>query len=199
MNTNETSRSAEFESTPGAAITGSPAVDYSSMDPSVQHFGLREAEEQQHAGSSASLPSSQAARSGSSKSGFNLREELANIKSDLDTLLSRATSLSQQEMNSARDTLMSKFSSVQESAKDMASTAQGSAKDLASTAKEKAARVQESARGLASNASRMASDTRHQIDHGVDATTQYVRAKPLQAIGIAAGVGFLLASLLRRD
>jgi ElaB/YqjD/DUF883 family membrane-anchored ribosome-binding protein len=189
MNTNNTSHSAGIESSLGSAITGSPSVDYSNMDSSVQHFGLQEAEQQQHNGS---------AKPSGIKSGSGLRDELSNIKSDLDTLLSRVTSLSQKELNSARDSIMTKFSSVQESAKGMASSAQESAKGMTSSAKDMTSSIQDSAKGLASNASRMASDTKLQLEQGVDATTEYVREKPLQSIAIATGVGFLLASLFRR-
>lgn len=53
----------------------------------------------------------------------SLREELANLKSDLDTLMSHAATLTDRELSDARDRLMTKFGSMRESAKGMASKA----------------------------------------------------------------------------
>ncbi|MGV3741084.1 MAG: DUF883 family protein [Burkholderiaceae bacterium] len=110
-----------------------------------------------------------------------VRSELLNLKSDLDTLMSRASSLSDHELHDAKEKMMAKFGSVQRSAKDMASRASQRAAD---------ARQQ---------LSQKASDAKVQLNQGVDVTTQYIQERPLQSVAIAAGVGFLLGALLRRD
>jgi ElaB/YqjD/DUF883 family membrane-anchored ribosome-binding protein len=52
-----------------------------------------------------------------------LRGELADLKSDLDTLMMRAPSLSDDELSQAHSQLMAKFSSVRHAAKGIASEA----------------------------------------------------------------------------
>jgi ElaB/YqjD/DUF883 family membrane-anchored ribosome-binding protein len=99
----------------------------------------------------------------SQQSGSNLRGELTNLKSDLDSLMSRASTLTDRELSEARDRIMNKFGSVRETA-----------------------------RGMATEASK-------QISSGVDATSEYVKERPLQAVAIATGIGLLLGALLRRN
>lgn len=53
----------------------------------------------------------------------NLRSELSNLKNDLDALVSRSSSMSDEELNQAHAQLMAKFSSVRSAAKGMASEA----------------------------------------------------------------------------
>jgi ElaB/YqjD/DUF883 family membrane-anchored ribosome-binding protein len=53
----------------------------------------------------------------------SLREELTNLKSDLDALLSRASSLTDRELSDARDKLLARFSSMRYAAKGMATEA----------------------------------------------------------------------------
>lgn len=43
-----------------------------------------------------------------------------------------------------------------------------------------------------------ASEARQQINQRVEATGEYVKEKPMQSVGIAAGVGFLLGLLVSR-
>lgn len=43
-----------------------------------------------------------------------------------------------------------------------------------------------------------ASDAREQINRKVEATGEYVKEKPMQSVGIAAGVGFLIGLLVSR-
>lgn len=121
-----------------------------------------------------------------------VRSELLNLKSDLDTLMSRASSMSDSELHSARDKMMAKFGTVQQSAKDMASRASQRAADARQQFSQKAsdAKLQFNQR---------ASDAKQQLNQGVDVTTQYIQERPLQSVAIAAGVGFLLGALLRRD
>jgi ElaB/YqjD/DUF883 family membrane-anchored ribosome-binding protein len=98
----------------------------------------------------------------SRQSGYSLREELANLKRDLDALMAHASTLTDRELSEARDKMMAKFSSMQNTAK-----------------------------GMAAEASR-------QFTQGVDATSDYVKEKPLQSVAVAAGIGLLLGAVLRR-
>jgi ElaB/YqjD/DUF883 family membrane-anchored ribosome-binding protein len=56
--------------------------------------------------------------------------------------------------------------------------------------------------GMASHAGDQLADAAHQAQHAAqqqfDKLSDAIRAKPIQAAGIAAGVGFLLALLARR-
>ncbi|MDQ9170421.1 hypothetical protein Q8A64_08355 [Oxalobacteraceae bacterium R-40] len=121
-----------------------------------------------------------------------IRSELLNLKSDLDTLMSRASSMNDHELHDAKDKMMAKFGSMQQSAKDMASRASQRAADARQQFSQKAADAKQ-------QFSQKASDARHQLDQGVDVTTQYIQERPLQSVAIAAGVGFLLGALFRRD
>jgi ElaB/YqjD/DUF883 family membrane-anchored ribosome-binding protein len=69
-----------------------------------------------------SASSSASGRSAESRS-TSLREELANLKSDLDSLMSRASTLTDRELSDARDRLMSRFGTMRQSAKGMAEQA----------------------------------------------------------------------------
>jgi len=104
----------------------------------------------------------------------NLREELSNLKSDLDTLVARASSLTDRQLKEARDRLMSKFGSMRHSAKNMAADY----------------------KNIASDYSQQISQ---QFSQGMDTTADYVRDKPLQSVAIAAGVGLLIGAMLRRN
>jgi ElaB/YqjD/DUF883 family membrane-anchored ribosome-binding protein len=44
----------------------------------------------------------------------------------------------------------------------------------------------------------IAAQAGQQFNQGVDVTTEYVKERPLQAVGVAAGVGFLFGLLLAR-
>lgn len=56
-------------------------------------------------------------------SSSRMRTELSNLKRDLDDLMSRATSMSDMDLNAARALLMEKYSSMQRSVKGIASEA----------------------------------------------------------------------------
>lgn len=65
-------------------------------------------------------------QSASSAPGGNmsgLRDDLSNLKSDLDALMSHASTLTEAELREARDRMMSRFSSARFSAKGMAEQA----------------------------------------------------------------------------
>lgn len=100
--------------------------------------------------------------SGVKRAGASLRTELGNLKSDLDTLLGRATNLSDAELRKEYSRLMSKFGSLRAAAKDVAAQAG------------------------------------QQLNRGMDATSGYVREKPLQSVAVATGVGMMLGMLLHR-
>jgi ElaB/YqjD/DUF883 family membrane-anchored ribosome-binding protein len=100
-------------------------------------------------------------RSSGQQTGEALRTELSNLKSDLDTLVSRASTLSDRELSDARDRLLGKYRSMRYAAKGMA--------DQAS----------------------------QQFNESLEATTDYVKDRPLQALAIATGVGLLLGAVLR--
>jgi len=99
---------------------------------------------------------------GVKRAGASLRTELGNLKSDLDTLLARATNLSEVELRQEYARLMAKFSSLRAAAK-----------------------------GVATQAGQ-------QLNRGMDATSGYVREKPLQSVAVATGVGLVLGMLLHR-
>jgi ElaB/YqjD/DUF883 family membrane-anchored ribosome-binding protein len=62
-------------------------------------------------------------RGAAQRSAATLRSELSSLKTDLDALVSRAPSLSDEELSQAHTQLMSKFSSMRYAAKGMASEA----------------------------------------------------------------------------
>ncbi len=93
---------------------------------------------------------------------LRMREELSNLKSDLDALMSHASTLNESELREARDRILARFSSMRFAA-----------------------------RGFAEQAGR-------QFSQGRDLTADYVRDKPLQSVAIAAGVGLLVGTILRR-
>jgi ElaB/YqjD/DUF883 family membrane-anchored ribosome-binding protein len=63
------------------------------------------------------------APSGGSMSVLGLREELANLKDDLDALMSHASTLTESELREARDRILTRFSSVKNVARSFASEA----------------------------------------------------------------------------
>lgn len=121
-----------------------------------------------------------------------IRSELLNLKSDLDTLMSRASSLSDSELHDAKDKMMAKFGTMQQSAKDMASRASQRASEARQQLSQKASEAR-------SQLNQKAAEAKTQLNQGVDVTTEYIQERPLQSVAVAAGVGFLLGALLRRD
>jgi ElaB/YqjD/DUF883 family membrane-anchored ribosome-binding protein len=57
------------------------------------------------------------------RTGASLREELSNLKADLDALMSHASTLTDRELSEARDKIMAKFSSMRYAAKGLATEA----------------------------------------------------------------------------
>jgi ElaB/YqjD/DUF883 family membrane-anchored ribosome-binding protein len=57
------------------------------------------------------------------RTGAALRSELSNLKNDLDSLVSRSTSMSDEELNQAHAQMMAKFSSMKSAAKGIATEA----------------------------------------------------------------------------
>jgi ElaB/YqjD/DUF883 family membrane-anchored ribosome-binding protein len=62
-------------------------------------------------------------KGGAQRSAASMRSDLSNLKNDLDSLVSRASSLSDDELAQAHAQLMAKFSSVRYAAKGIASEA----------------------------------------------------------------------------
>ncbi|KIF81367.1 DUF883 family protein [Noviherbaspirillum autotrophicum] len=63
------------------------------------------------------------AKGSAQRMGATLRSELSSLKNDLDALMTRAPSLSDDELSQAHTQLMSKFSSMRYAAKGLASEA----------------------------------------------------------------------------
>lgn len=68
-------------------------------------------------------PNTYSAQGAGKRMGASLRTELSNLKSDLDTLLGRATNMSEAELSAEHARLMAKFSSVKSAARGMAAQA----------------------------------------------------------------------------
>lgn len=63
-------------------------------------------------------------RSGTqSSAATGMREELSHLKSDLDALISHASTLTESELHEARDRMLARFSSMRYSARGMAAQA----------------------------------------------------------------------------
>ncbi|MDF3035788.1 MAG: hypothetical protein K0S28_1062 [Paucimonas sp.] len=114
----------------------------------------------------------------------SLRGNLTSLKSELDELLNRADSLSENELNQAYVQLMTKFSSVRFAAKSVADQASRQFRTVADQASRQF-------RTVADQASR-------QFNDGVEVTTTYVKDRPLQSVAIATGVGLALGILFGR-
>jgi ElaB/YqjD/DUF883 family membrane-anchored ribosome-binding protein len=165
--TNASNKDMNVEHSTPASVASSSAADYSHIAGSAENYD---------------------AHHNTSK----VRSELLNLKSDLDTLMSRASSLTDIELHDARDKMMAKFGSMRQSAKDMADRASQRASEAKQQFSHKASEAKQ-------QFSHKASDAKQQLNQGVDVTTEYIKERPLQSVAIAAGVGFLLGALLRRD
>ena len=60
---------------------------------------------------------------GSGGKTLRMREELSNLKSDLDALMSHASTLNENELREARDRILARFSSVRHAARGFAEQA----------------------------------------------------------------------------
>ena len=58
-----------------------------------------------------------------SSSALGMREELTNLKSDLDALMSHASTLTEHELREARDRILARFSSMRHAARGVAEQA----------------------------------------------------------------------------
>jgi ElaB/YqjD/DUF883 family membrane-anchored ribosome-binding protein len=103
-----------------------------------------------------------AAKTAGKQVGEVASDELANLRADLDDLISRLPSLSDIDLEKAKDNLIQKIAETKESARDVAHEA------------------------------------REQLDHGIECTRDYVKERPLQSMGYAAGIGFLVGLLTAR-
>lgn len=103
-----------------------------------------------------------AAKTAGKQVGAVAGDELANLRADLDDLISRLPSLSDIDLEKAKDSLMQRIAETKETAQDVAHEA------------------------------------REQLDHGIECTRDYVKERPLQSVGYAAAIGFLIGLLTRR-
>jgi len=114
-----------------------------------------------HAGNAAQRVG-EAAKSAGKHVGAVASEELTNLKADLDDLIARIPTLSDVDLEEAKEKLLAKV-----------------------------AATRESARSVAENA-------REQFDQGVECSKEYVKDRPLQSVGYAAAIGFLVGLLMTR-
>ena len=103
-----------------------------------------------------------AAKSAGKQVGAVASDELENLRADLDDLISRLPSLSDVDLEKAKDNLMQKIAETKEAARDVAQ------------------------------------DAREQLDHGIECSRDYVKERPLQSVGYAAAIGFLIGLLTSR-
>jgi ElaB/YqjD/DUF883 family membrane-anchored ribosome-binding protein len=103
-----------------------------------------------------------AAKSAGKQVGAVASDELAKLRADLDDLISRLPSLSDMDLEKAKDNLIQKIAETKETARDVAHEA------------------------------------REQLDHGIECTRDYVKERPLQSVGYAAAIGFLVGLLTAR-
>ncbi len=129
------------------------------------------------------------------KVGASLRTELSNLKSDLDTLLARATTMSDTELSREHARLMAKFSSVRSAAIGMASQGKEQFSRMATQGREHFSRVAGQGK---EQFSRVTTQGKQQFNQGMELTTDYVKEKPMQAVAVATGVGLVLGMLLKR-
>jgi len=103
-----------------------------------------------------------AAKTAGKQVGAVASDELENLRADLDDLISRLPSLSDVDLEKAKDNLMQKIAETKEAARDVAQ------------------------------------DAREQLDHGIECSRDYVKERPLQSVGYAAAIGFLIGLLTSR-
>lgn len=103
-----------------------------------------------------------AAKDAGKQVGAVASDELANLRADLDDLISKLPSLSDIDLEKAKDNLMQKIAETKETARDVAH------------------------------------DAREQLDHGIECSREYVKDRPLQSVGYAAAIGFLVGLLTSR-
>jgi ElaB/YqjD/DUF883 family membrane-anchored ribosome-binding protein len=121
-----------------------------------------EAKDKAHQAGGAAKKMASDVKSAGRKASEAAGDELSNLRADLDDLIARIPSLSDIDLEEAKEKLMDKVASTREAAQDMAE------------------------------------DAREQFDHGVECSRDYVKERPLQAVGYAAAAGFLLGLLLAR-
>jgi len=122
----------------------------------------RAAADMAHRVGSAAERVGEAAKSAGKQVGSVASEELANLRADLDELIARISTLSDVELEEAKEKLMEKIAAAKESARNIAD------------------------------------DTREHLRHGVECTRGYVKERPLESVGYAAAIGFLVGLLVRR-
>lgn len=114
-----------------------------------------------HAGTAAANVLEAAKNAGRSVSA-SAREELVQLRADIDDLTNRMPSLSDIDLNAAREKLAARIAAAKTASMNVAQNA------------------------------------RRQFDHGVEATGEYVKERPIQSVSMAAAVGVLLGLLISR-
>lgn len=122
-------------------------------------------------------PDAAGPESGKRKMADIARQELANLKADLNELVSRVSNLSRSDFEAARDKVMASLGATRESAKD--------------TAKEYADSAKMASRDYADSA-------RQSLGSGLERSCDFIRERPLQSLALAAGVGLLIGALMTR-
>jgi len=111
-----------------------------------------------------------------------LRSDLTSLKSDLDALVNRSASMSDEELSAEHARLMAKFSSVRHAARGIASEATRQFSRSMETATQQFNRAMETGT--------------EQFNRGMETTTEYVKEKPMQSVAVAVGTGLLLGLLM---
>jgi len=124
-----------------------------------------------------------------------LRSDLTNFKNDLDALVNRSASMSDEELSAEHARLMAKFSSVRHAARGIASEATRQFSRGMETASQQFSRAMETGTQQFNRA--METGTQ-QFNRSMETTTEYVKEKPMQSVAVAVGTGLLLGLLMGR-
>jgi ElaB/YqjD/DUF883 family membrane-anchored ribosome-binding protein len=123
------------------------------------------------------------------------REDIEDNLRDRDDIQRQSQSSRQQTMGSGGQSRSDEMSKFRADLDDFVARIPGLSDIDLNAAKDKLMETLASSRQSAMN---YASEARQQINQKVEATGEYVKEKPMQSIGIAAGVGFLLGLLVSR-
>lgn len=123
------------------------------------------------------------------------RQELMNLKADLNDMASRVSSLSRSDFEAARDRLMESRDRLMEGLGASKENAKFSAREYADTARTAAREAADNARVATRE---YADSARQGWDTGLERTTGFIRERPLQSLALAAGIGLLLGACINR-
>jgi ElaB/YqjD/DUF883 family membrane-anchored ribosome-binding protein len=123
--------------------------------------------------------------------GQKLESGAAHAKAALDETTTAAKEVYEAGKKRAQTAISSSKDHLSQAAKDLSDAANAKYQDVRSTAAQKA----EEYKGRAQQAYSAATDRAQDFQGDAE---QYIRDNPLQAIGIAAGIGFVLGLIMRR-